>query len=285
MPFNSTTQPAIGLSLLCLLLDIAKKLHEAEDPSSEFLVVDHVYFYDNSFNYGSLDRLGGVLSHLCRVFKRELTEALGPDHEMLQPQPQPPVESNNFLREFYSTVFLVRSNNAEGGGSYSVLQNLSNEQHESTTIEAPAISPGNVDNHKSICEIIDCAIMFFQSVSYKYVVMIADLRDNISHLSNILIETKNCRDEVQRNLEEYKNSIEGFSSSHDEVLRELSDKFAERKNIFAVRFKSNYLNNLIKSYRFLETFNRASTQASVVSFCSARQTTKRSLMLAKRMCF
>lgn len=244
MSFNTSTQPAIGLSLLCLLLDVAKQLHEEEDASKEYLVVDHIYFYDNSFTYGSLDRLGGVLSHLCRVFKNELTEALGPDHEILQPQPpQQPVESNNFLREFYSTVFLVRSNNTEtgGGGSYSLIQNLSNEQHASTN-EIP-ISPGNVDNHKSICEIIDCAIMFFQSVSYKYVVMIADLRDNIAHLSNILIETKNCRDEVQRNLEEYKNSIEGFSSSHDEVLRELSEKFAERKNIFAVSTKNTFIKN------------------------------------------
>lgn len=237
MSFNTTTQPAIGLSLLCLLLDVAKQLHEEEDSTKEYLVVDHAYFYDNSFNYGSLDRLGGVLSHLCRVFKNDLIKALGPDHEVLQPQPlQQPVESNNFLREFYSTVFLVRSNNNNnegGGGSFSLIQNLANEQQSSTSNEVP-ILPGNVDNHKSICEIIDCAIMFFQSVSYKYVVMIADLRDNISHLSNILIETKNCRDEVQRNLEEYKNSIEGFSSSHDEVLRELSEKFAERKNIFAV---------------------------------------------------
>lgn len=76
--------------------------------------------------------------------------------------------------------------------------------------------------------------MFYHSVAYKYVVMIADLRDNISHLSNILFETKNCRDEVSKNLEEYKNSVEGFSSAHDEVLRELSERFCERKNIFAV---------------------------------------------------
>lgn len=201
-------------------------MHEEEEPSKEFLVVNHRYFYDNSYTYGSLDRVGGVLSHLFRVFKDELSEALGVDHEELPQQaPDPP---SNFLRDIYSTMFLVRNNNSESA-SMAFVQNVLNEQSFD-----PPIPPGNVDNHKSICEIIDCSIMFYHSVAYKYVVMIADLRDNISHLSNILLETKNCRDEVSKNLEEYKNSVEGFSSAHDEVLRELSERFCERKNIFAV---------------------------------------------------
>lgn len=212
--------------MLCLLLDVAKKLHEEEEPEKEFLLVNHRYFYDNSYNYGSIDRVGGVLSHLCRVFKNDLAEALGVDHEEL-PQQQP--EPSNFLRDIYSTMFLVRNNNDSAG--FSIVQNILNEQASAFD---PPISPGNVDNHKSICEIIDLSIMFYHSVAYKYVVMIADLRDNISHLSNILLETKNCRDEVSKNLEDYKNSVEGFSSQHDEILRELSERFCERKNIFAV---------------------------------------------------
>lgn len=226
MTFNTTTQPAIGLSLLCLLLDIAKQLHDEEHPEKQYLIVNHRFFYDNTFSYSHIDRVGGVLSHLCRVFKKELTNALGTEHEPVDP----PSEPNNFLRDIYSTMFLVSTGN--GNGTFSVVRNAFSDQANSLH-EVP-ISPGNIDNHKSICEIIDCAIMFFQTVAYKYVVMIADLRDNISHLSNILMETKHCRDEVSRNLEEYKNSIEGVSSSHDEIMRELSEKFCERKNIFAV---------------------------------------------------
>lgn len=205
-------------------------MYEEEEPTKEFLVVNHRYFYDNSYTYGSIDRVGGVLSHLCRVFKNDLAEALGVSHEDLpQQQTDPP---SNFLRDIYSTMFLVRNNNNNNNSdaaSMTFVQNVLNEQSFD-----PLISPGNVDNHKSICEIIDCSIMFYHSVAYKYVVMIADLRDNISHLSNILLETKNCRDEVSKNLEEYKNSVEGFSSAHDEVLRELAERFCERKNIFAV---------------------------------------------------
>lgn len=227
--FTTTTQPAIGLSLLCLVLDVAKQLHDEENSKQEHLTVNHRLFYDGSFNYGSNDRVGGVLTHLNKVFKKELTETLGVDHEPVQ-QPQ---ESTNFLRDIYSTMFLVSNN---GTGTYSLVRNMLNDSNNDTPVAS-----GNIDNHKSISEIIDCSIMFYHSVAYKYVVMIADLRDNISHLSNILIETKHCRDEVLKNLEDFKNSIEGVSSSHDEVLRELSERFLERKNIFAVIFFAFFL--------------------------------------------
>lgn len=189
--------------------------------------MNHNFFYDGSFNYGQFDRLGGVLSHLNKVFKKELTEALGVDHE---PVAQPE-ESTNFLRDLYSTMFLVSNNT----GTFSLVRNLVNDNQHHPSVP---VSSGNLENHKSICEIIDCCIMFYHSVAYKYVVMIADLRDNITHLSNILIETKQCRDEVIKNLEDFKNSMEGVSSAQDEVLKELSERFFERKNIFAVSCQS-----------------------------------------------
>lgn len=204
-------------------MDVARQLHDERKTGTAHLLVDHRFFYDGSFNYGSNDRVGGVLSHLNKVFKKDLTEALGTDHEPIA-QPQ---ESTNFLRDIYSTMFLVSNN---GTGTYSLVRNMLNDTNHDVPVES-----GNVDNHKSLCEIIDCSIMFYHSIAYKYVVMIADLRDNISHLSNILIETKHCRDEVLKNLEEFKNSMEGVSSAQDEVLRELSERFFERKNIFAVR--------------------------------------------------
>lgn len=187
------------------------------------MTVNHRYFYDGSFNYGSLDRLGGVLSHLNKVFKKELLEALGNGHQTVTHAQEP----SNFFRDIYSTMFLVSNN---GTGTFSLVRNVMNEANNDVPVPC-----GNLESHKSLCEIIDCCIMFYHSVAYKYVVMIADLRDNISHLSNILIETKNCRDEVHKNLEDYKNSVEGVSSAHDEVLRELSERFVERKNIFAVK--------------------------------------------------
>ena len=40
-----------------------------------------------------------------------------------------------------------------------------------------------------------------------------------------------------KNLDEFKHSVDqgyGFTSTHDDILRELSERFGERKNIFAV---------------------------------------------------
>jgi Kip1 ubiquitination-promoting complex protein 1 len=221
--YSTTTQPAIGLSLLCLLLDVARDLHKSERGSEKYLKVDYKFFFDGSYFYGSSDRVGGVLSHLNKVFKKELTEALGNDFE---PSTTNQENSTSFLRDIYSTMFLVANN-----GFQVVRPSNSNSRQN----DVPVTS-GNLENYKSISEIIDCAIIFYQNIAYKYVVMIADLRDNISHLSNILIETKHCRDEVLKNLEEFKNSIEGFSSSTDDVMKELSERFLERKNIFAVSF-------------------------------------------------
>lgn len=64
---------------------------------------------------------------------------------------------------------------------------------------------------------------------------IADLRDNIALLSDILHETKECCDEVIRNLENIKLSPNtSVANTHDEVLFEMNERFGQRKNIFAV---------------------------------------------------
>lgn len=224
--YNTTTQPAIGLSLLCLLLDIARDFHDKEKPDEEYLMINTRFFFDGTFNYGASDRVGGVLSHLNKVFKKDLMEALGNDfHQSMEMQT---ANRSNLFHDIYSTTMLYVSNNNPTGFS------LVRPTNQPSVRPSIPISNGQLEHYKSIQEIVDCAILFYQNIAYKYVVMIADLRDNISHLSNILIETKHCRDEVLKNLEEFKNSIEGFSSSTDDILRELSERFLERKNIFAV---------------------------------------------------
>lgn len=40
-------------------------------------------FYDASINYYTVDRIGGVLSHLNKTYMQELTAALGPDHKVV----------------------------------------------------------------------------------------------------------------------------------------------------------------------------------------------------------
>jgi Kip1 ubiquitination-promoting complex protein 1 len=40
-------------------------------------------FYDGSVNYYDIDRLGGVLSHLNRTLKVDITRMLGSDHPVI----------------------------------------------------------------------------------------------------------------------------------------------------------------------------------------------------------
>lgn len=100
MTLNTPTQPAIGLSFLCLILDIAKQLYNeecAENPScsidSSYLTVKSSYFYDGSLSYSNIDRIGGVISHLNKIYRKELAEALGEGHV------QRPQESSALFRD------------------------------------------------------------------------------------------------------------------------------------------------------------------------------------------
>jgi Kip1 ubiquitination-promoting complex protein 1 len=47
------------------------------------VVIPAQTFYDGSVNYYSIDRLGGVLSHLNRTLKDDLMRVLGADHPVI----------------------------------------------------------------------------------------------------------------------------------------------------------------------------------------------------------
>lgn len=82
--YTSPTQPAVALSFLCILLDVLKALFAEECADSPAIVTPN-YFYDGSLKYFHFDRVGGVLSHLNRQYRNELTARLGGEHSALQP--------------------------------------------------------------------------------------------------------------------------------------------------------------------------------------------------------
>lgn len=73
------TQPAVALSFLCLLLDIIRQLWTTECLNKP-IIIDAKYFYDGTFKYQNVDRIGGVLSHLRKVHRQEMIEHLGENH-------------------------------------------------------------------------------------------------------------------------------------------------------------------------------------------------------------
>ncbi|XP_065083539.1 E3 ubiquitin-protein ligase RNF123 isoform X2 [Ochlerotatus camptorhynchus] len=252
--YSSSTQPAIGLSFLCTLLDVARTLwnEEVSSPSLDTNSppsIDYRYFYDGTFKYTNIDRIGGVLSYLKKHFRLQLVEKLGEDHPSLAAVDQQSdlrneiaafnafLDSAIFLvsggpNSTYSLISRAASNGSElhhQGGESSLATN------QTGTTGGP-INSGNMDEQQSICELLDCAVIFYYSVAHKYVIMIADLRDNICHLSDILLETKTNCDDVVHNLEELKRTnASGFSKAHEELMQELDTRFGQRKSIFAKR--------------------------------------------------
>lgn len=119
------------------------------------------------------------------------------------------------------------------------------------------VKPGELDQRISICQLLDCSVLFYYAVAHKYIVMvssvwtlkmrkdrsilalfihlqIADLRDNIAHLSNILIETKSNCEEIEKNIKDLKKADPKVLTTHNPVLSELNERFAQRNDIFKV---------------------------------------------------
>ncbi|XP_040165618.1 E3 ubiquitin-protein ligase RNF123 isoform X2 [Anopheles arabiensis] len=254
--YSSTTQPAIGLSFLCTLLDVAKTLWEEECDHERGLdgktvppTIDCRFFYDGTFKYSNLDRIGGVLSYLRKHFRTQLIERLGADHPSLASVDQP----SDLRSEIVSRAANSIPDRHQQSSQQHHLMPGMDEGHSTTATGQPgqpspkctagAIGCGQLDPYRAVCELLDCCVIFYNAVAHKYVVMIADLRDNITHLSDILLETKSNCDEVMHNLEALKRCSIGGSSgtslqgqkSHEELLNELEARFGQRKSIFAKR--------------------------------------------------
>lgn len=100
-------------------------------------------------------------------------------------------------------------------------------------MDAPT-KPGSVSACESLTNLLDCCILYYYAVSHKYIIMIADLRDSIGTLSEILYETKLTYDDLLRTMD----TVSGdsmISSTHGNVLKDLHDKLTERRQVFLKR--------------------------------------------------
>ncbi|GAB0094919.1 E3 ubiquitin-protein ligase RNF123 [Sergentomyia squamirostris] len=229
--YSSPTQPAVALSFLCILLDVARQLMTSEHPKKP-VKVDPVNFYNDSFAYFHFDRLGGVLSHLKKVFRTEMINILGETHPAIIPL-APEIASRQESADFYSAMLMIT------GHQPNYNQNFTSAATRSIFPVRQVGSPvrRNIDRNanQSLDELLDCSIFYYYAVAHKYIVMIADLRDNIAMLSGILSETKDCSDEVLKALEEIKDTNGRLSNTHDDILLEIQERFGQRKSIFAKR--------------------------------------------------
>lgn len=63
---------------------------------------------------------------------------------------------------------------------------------------------------------------------------ISELRDNIGTLSDILIETKTAFDDVKKTIASSGRADASVNAVQDDILKELNDKFDNRRNVFYV---------------------------------------------------
>lgn len=227
--YSTPTQPAVALSFLCILLDVTKSLFQTECPD-KLIFVKPQHFYDDSFNYSHFDRLGGILSHLKKTYRKELIKVLGVGHPAASQSDRSSTTTQTSIITF---VMTVNGNIMSRSGDRSPLSPLpipldAQAQEETTT------AAGAIDTYDSLNEMLDCATFYYYSVVHKYIVMIADLRDNIAALSNILLETKACSDEILETIRGVRGVSEQVDMHCEGIMNEIVDRFGQRKSVFAV---------------------------------------------------
>lgn len=294
---NSTpTQPAVALSFLCILLDVTKSLFAAECPD-KLIFVKPQHFYDDTFEYHHFDRVGGILSHLKKTFRRDLVKVLGEDHPAVA---RPERSSTTTQTSVITFVMSANGNIISRTDDRSPLSppppppaRLRQHSLGRGTVreESGTVSAGAIDTYTSLNEMLDCAIFYYYSVAHKYIVMIADLRDNIAMLSNILLETKVCSDDILSTIEGIRSTnplpvIEGADSEYQDIMNEMVNRFGQRKSVFAVRFiywKAKWKSNSNPSLS--ETIHGVGSKTGLVSFRGTRIEPSQSPVLVARRCF
>lgn len=108
--YTTPTQPAVGLSFLCILLDITKTLWNESNKNGESMFVETTNFYDGTLMYSNIDRLGGILSHLKKVNRSEMISLLGENHIALSSQATVDIQNLGDICEFDLVVFDHRKN-------------------------------------------------------------------------------------------------------------------------------------------------------------------------------
>lgn len=180
-------QPAVGLALLCILLDVVKSMWDKGYPNRP-KAIDARCFFDGTLIYKGTDRVGGIISYLRKHLRAQLVASLGETHESMTEEFEQRVIQTE-LNDLYSSFFVV-SGSPESG--YTVVSHTQSDPQTSNG-QTPAnkqlpmkIPNGNIDDLKSFYEIIDTCLILYIATAHKYIMMVAELRDCIANLSERL---------------------------------------------------------------------------------------------------
>nr|XP_033339728.1 E3 ubiquitin-protein ligase RNF123-like [Megalopta genalis] len=236
---NCTPLP-IALSCFHRLLIAFKKLWDEEVGTSPVYVPCRA-FYDASIDYFTIERLGGVLSHLNKTFKSELVEKLGSDYEV--------VASQEYTR-----------------GSILIF-----ERFESCSYVMEEIKPlklGPLDSATSLLELLDGIILFYYVLARK---QLADVTLHRNKMSGYVA----ALEDDQTQLEQIKNNEDSESRAIQEaLLRQINvfkSKLAEQTTYMAWARAVLYTEEKEAQFVWLlqvvtRTLNNASKEGNLFSF-------------------
>ncbi|XP_011189510.2 E3 ubiquitin-protein ligase RNF123 [Zeugodacus cucurbitae] len=230
-PMDST----VALAFICILIDVTKFLFERELPATP-VGGRPEYFFDGTFEYQHFDRVGGVLSHLRKVHRNDISTHLGAEraHELLE-------EDRTMMRvgELVDpSMFLTTTNlnniaivGAQGGPAATFTHFFNPRLNP-----MPDASPGNSNTESSLSEMFDICVLYYYSVGHKYIVKISSVRDEIAALNEVLRETKFYREDVERKLKVLEDHASVcMNENHSSIVADLKQKFSQRENVFAKR--------------------------------------------------
>lgn len=138
-----------------------------------------------------------------------------------------------FLFSSGSRPSFVRSSN-RSPTALPEMNGIHSECRSSNFDEQFEIQPGSVEEYHSLTNILDCCILYYYAVAHKYIIMVADLRDSIGILSEILKETRLTHEDVRKSIA-VMSKDSTLSSVYDEILKNLNESVENREIVFTVR--------------------------------------------------
>lgn len=190
-------------------------------------------FYDSSINYSGIDRLGGVLSHLNKTYRTDLTNNLGSDHEVIATMDQPQESTNTFMggpariTEIPTFARLI-SMNSSGPAVPMMLERLGYSQYSRE--DRTPMRHGSADETLSLLELLDGIVLFYHAAAKKQIAKVAGLRDSMSEYVSALSDTKARLESIKRSKDpeaqniqkELLRTIDVFNSKLGEQARHMA---------------------------------------------------------------
>ncbi|XP_046661819.1 E3 ubiquitin-protein ligase RNF123 isoform X1 [Homalodisca vitripennis] len=144
-------------------------------------------FFDGSVDYFSLDRLGGVLSHLITTFRAPLIGELGENHRILtEPPPQPPIQPQGLQIQVTTGV-------DGGSGVASQLTrwfSVGPVQQQAEPPPTVEVAPRNISSITSLMELMDGVILLYHLAAHKQLYKVSTLRDDMDKYIKTIDEAK-----------------------------------------------------------------------------------------------